>query len=68
MEETDQCLPVAPLRDVLEQFREAMAPITSQEEFQKIEQDIESFFTGEGSIGVQGVQTRLKRNIRFESK
>ena len=48
MEETDQCLPVAPLRDVLEQFREAMAPITSQEEFQKIEQDIESFFTGEG--------------------
>ena len=24
--------------------------------------------TGEASIGVQGVQTRLKRNVRFESK
>lgn len=23
---------------------------------------------GPGSIGVQGVQTRLKRNVRFESK
>ena len=56
MEETDQCLPVAPLRDVLEQFREAMAPITSQEEFQKIEQDIESFFTGEGNF----LQEKLK--------
>lgn len=24
--------------------------------------------TGDESIGVQGVQTRLKRNVRFESK
>lgn len=25
-------------------------------------------FYGHASIGVQGVQTRLKRNVRFESK
>ena len=29
---------------------------------------LRAFAFGKGSIGVQGVQTRLKRNVRFESK
>lgn len=39
----------------------ALAYSINQEKYLRV-------FLTDGSIGVQGVQTRLKRNVRFESK
>lgn len=42
--------------------------VCSPTAMEKLEVIIEDDGSTDGSIGVQGVQTRLKRNVRFESK